>query len=61
MSKASELKAYRTLLIITTNSITKHNNVMMITVKLRKQRTLQIFLECYNNYFTDKANQAQEN
>ena len=33
----------------------------MITVKLRKQRTLQIFLECYNNYFTDKANQAQEN
>lgn len=61
MSKASELKAYRTLLIITTNSITKDNNVMMITVKLRKQRTLQIFLECYNNYFTDKANQAQEN
>ena len=61
MSKASELKAYRTLLIITTNSITKNNNVIMITVKLRKQRTLQIFLECYNNYFTDKANQAQEN
>ena len=31
----------------------------MITVKLRKQRTLQIFLECYNNnYFKDKANQA---
>ena len=30
----------------------------MITVKLTKQRTLQIFLECYNNYFKVKANQA---
>ena len=30
----------------------------MITVKLRKQRTLQILLECYNNYFKVKANQA---
>lgn len=30
----------------------------MITVKLRKQRTLQIFLECYNNYSKVKANQA---
>ena len=31
----------------------------MITVKLRKQRTLQIFVECYNN-FKDKAYQARE-